>query len=163
MFCHGSDCMQTTRSWWETLRRQEWLHEKNVQELSMAEMGDRGHNRHGPKTGDRAPFRGELGPHLTQRRWAKAYLHVKCHLDPSSSLATIDMDRKLGACPLLGEGKLGSHLTQWRFGQGLLPTKWHLHPSSHLATTYGPKIGEGLCPFVEGGDGSPSNTMWPGP
>jgi len=25
------------------------------------------------------------------------------------------------------------------------------------------KFGEGLCPFGEGGAGSPSNTMWPGP
>jgi len=44
-----------------------------------------------------------------------------------------------------------------------LPTKWYLDPSSHLATTYGPKIGDGCAPLGEGGPGSPSNTMWPGP
>jgi len=42
------------------------------QELIVAEMGDRGHNRHGPKIGLGAvPFflgGGELGPHLTQSR-----------------------------------------------------------------------------------------------
>jgi len=36
---------------------------------AVAEMDDRGHNRHGPKIGGCAPFRGEkLGPHLTQSR-----------------------------------------------------------------------------------------------
>ena len=36
---------------------------------AVAEMGDRGHNRHDAKTGGCAPFRcGELRPHLTQRR-----------------------------------------------------------------------------------------------
>ena len=33
-------------------------------------------------------------------------------------LATIDMDRKLGAVPLLG-GELGAHLTQCGLGRGL--------------------------------------------
>jgi len=36
---------------------------------AVAKMGDRGHNRHGPKSaggGCCAPFAGELGPHLTQ-------------------------------------------------------------------------------------------------
>ena len=38
---------------------------------AVAEMSDRGHNRHGPKRGGGrlCPFRGgELGPHLTQCR-----------------------------------------------------------------------------------------------
>jgi len=35
-------------------------------------------------------------------------------------LATIDMGRKLGAVPLLGE-ELGFHLTQCRLGRGLSP------------------------------------------
>jgi len=66
-------------------------------------MGDRGHKQHRPKTGGRAPFRrGELGPHLTQRRWAEAYLRTKWHLDPSSRLATIDMGRKFGLRPFWG-------------------------------------------------------------
>ena len=39
----------------------------------------------------RAPFKGELGQHLTQRRWAEAYLRTKCHLEPRSLLTTIDM------------------------------------------------------------------------
>jgi len=64
--------------------------------------------RHGPKFG-----RGELCPAFGGWRswvltyhnvaWDKAYLHTKWHLDPFSHLATTDMGRKLGDCPL-GEG-----------------------------------------------------------
>jgi len=124
---------------------------------AVAEMGDRGHNRHGPKRwGALCPFRaevgprliqcglgrgllpyqvasssiqpktawwwvcplfwGQLGPHRTQSPWAEAYIHTKCHLSPSSRLATTDIGRKLGACASLGEGKLGPYLTQSRVG-----------------------------------------------
>ena len=31
--------------------------------------------------------------------WTKADIHAKCHLDPSSRLATINMGRKLGGAP----------------------------------------------------------------
>jgi len=66
-----------------------------------------------------APFgEGELGPHLTQSRLAKAYLHTKWHVNPCSHLATTDMGRKLGAVPL-GEEELGAHLTQCGQGRGL--------------------------------------------
>jgi len=57
-----------------------------------------------PITGGRAPSKGELGPHLTQRRRAEAYLCTKWDLDPFSRLATIDMGRKLGAPPPFREG-----------------------------------------------------------
>jgi len=50
---------------------------------------------------------------------AEAYLPTKWQLDPSSRLATIDMRRKLGVCPLFGE--LGPHLTQSRLGRCLPP------------------------------------------
>jgi len=54
--------------------------------------------------------------------WAEAYLHTKCHLSPSSRLATTDIGRKLGGgCAPLGEGKLGPHLKQSRLGWGLPP------------------------------------------
>ena len=61
-----------------------------------------GHNRHGlrfiraqvrePRKWGRAAvplFVGELGPHLTQCGLRRSYLRAKCHLDPSSRLATI--------------------------------------------------------------------------
>jgi len=58
------------------------------------------------------PLRGELDPHLTQCRLGRAYVRTKWHLDPSSHLATTDMNRKLGGCsaPFLRE--LGLHLTK---------------------------------------------------
>ena len=48
--------------------------------------------------------------------WAKAYLHTKWHLDPSSRLATIDMGRKVGAavpCPFGGGGAESPCDTVW--------------------------------------------------
>jgi len=78
-------------------------------------------------------------------------------------LATIDMGRKLGDCPVLGE--LGPHVTQCLQGRGLPPyqmASWSIEPFGR--SRHGPKIGgSGLCPFGWGGAGSPSKTMWPGP
>ena len=48
--------------------------------------------------------------------WAQTYLHTKCHLSPSSRLATTEIGRKLGNCAPLGEGKVGTHLTQSHLG-----------------------------------------------
>ena len=91
----------------------------------------------------------------------EAYFRTKWILDPSSCLATTDMDQKVGAAvPLSGE--LRPHLIQCGQGRGLyLHTKFHLDPSSRLATTdMGGKLG--CVPFL-GGAGSSSNTIWPGP
>jgi len=64
---------------------------------AVAEMGDRGHNRHGPKGGGvLCPFRAELGPRLIQRGLAEVYFRTKWRLHPSSRLATINMGQKLG-------------------------------------------------------------------
>ena len=60
-------------------------------------MGDRSHNRHGPKrAGLLCPFRGELGTRLYNVNWAEVYVRTKWRLHPSSRLATIDMGQKLG-------------------------------------------------------------------
>ena len=116
-------------------------------------MGDRGHNRHGPKTGGCAPFSGKLRPHLTQRRLGRGLLHTKWHLSPSSRFATTDIGRKLGGlCPFRG-GELSPHITQCRLGRDI-------QPFGH--NRYGPKIG-GSDPFLGRGAGSPSNTVWPEP
>ena len=48
------------------------------------------------------PFRGQLGPRLYNVAWAEVYLRAKWRLHPYSRLATIDMNRKLGAIPPLG-------------------------------------------------------------
>ena len=39
--------------------------------------------------------------------WAETYLHAKWHLDPSSSLATIDTAENWGLCSHFKEGELG--------------------------------------------------------
>jgi len=67
---------------------------------------------------------GKLGPHLTQcglDRDLPAYPVASSILDPSSHLARIDMDRKVGEelCPFLGGA--GPHLTQSGLGRGLPP------------------------------------------
>ena len=50
--------------------------------------------------------------------WVEAYVHTKWHLDASSSLATIEVDQKLGGGlrPPIWEGGLGLHLTQSGLG-----------------------------------------------
>jgi len=57
-------------------------------------------------------------------------------------LVTIDMSRKLGACPFWW-GRPWPHLTQCRLSEVYLHTKRHLDPSSLLATTIdmGRKLG----------------------
>jgi len=93
----------------------------------------------GQKLG-RPPFwEGELGTHLAQL--AEAYLHAKCHLDPSSHLATTGA-KKMGAVPPFLGRELGPHLAQCGLAKAHLHTKWHLDPFSHLATTdMGRKLG----------------------
>ena len=155
-----------------TVRRQRGLKQgdticNSVQSISnkssaVAEMGDRGHNRHGSKRwGLQCPFHAELGPSLIQWSGPRSIsVPSGVRLHPSSRLATTDIGQKLGAVPLapLWEGKLGPHLTQK--SPGLRPTsihtKWHRDPSSRLGTINMGRIffgGEGeLRPlFGEGG------------
>ena len=66
-------------------------------------------------------FFGKRGPHLTQCRLSEVYLRTKRHLNPSSHLATTDMERKLGVVSLFGEGGLGPYLKQCGWGRGLHP------------------------------------------
>ena len=121
-----------------------------------------GHNRHGPKTGGCAPFRGELGPHLTQRPLGRDLPRTKWHLDPSSRLATIDISQQLGVPPPFGGGRLGSPSSSMLLGSRptSLPSDILIHqPLYH--NRYGPKIGG--CALLGGGAGFPSDTMWPEP
>ena len=92
-------------------------------------MGDRGLNRHGPKTGGLlCPFRRELGLRLVQCggvAWAEVYFRTKWYGNrphPSSRLATIDMGQKLGGVGVpFFLGELGPHRTQSCLGRGLPP------------------------------------------
>jgi len=113
-----------------------------------------GHNRSGRKLGGG----GAVPPFWVRESWVpimawpEAHLHTKCHFDPSSRLATIDIGRKLGrgSGPFFGEGELGPRLTQLACAEAYLHTKWHFNPSSCSATTdMGRKLG-GCAPFREG-------------
>ena len=79
---------------------------------AVADMGDRGHNRRGPKEGAVVPsalLRGRAVPAQHNVAWVKLYFRTKWLLHPSTCLATIDMGRKLrGHAPFVGGGEPGS-------------------------------------------------------
>jgi len=93
-----------------------------------------GHNGHGQKlvgVGVPSFLRVAWSPSNTVA-WAEAYLYTKCHLGPSSRLATTDIGQKLG----------------WGLSPALRPTvplyqvaSWCIQPFSHSRN--GPKIGHG--------------------
>jgi len=124
-----------------------------------------GHNRYGPKIRGYAPLFGAWGWVPMQHRVprAEAYLNTQWHLDGSSRLTTIEMDRKLGrgsAAP--------SHFWGWgwvrkvAWAEACLRAKCHLDPSSRLVTiNMGQKFGV-LRHLLGRGAGSPSNTKSPG-
>jgi len=57
---------------------------------AVAEMGDRGDNRHGPKRGGCcAPFAEHWEPVYYNVACAEVYFRTKWHLHPSSRLVTI--------------------------------------------------------------------------
>ena len=80
---------------------------------------------------------------------ASFYSYHNSHLHKCSAvaemgdrLATIDMDRKLGAVSLWTRGSWVPICNNVARAEAYLPTKWHLHPSSRLATTdTGRKLG----------------------
>jgi len=90
---------------------------------AVTEMGDRGHNRHRLKRGERlCPLRGELGPRLKQCGLDRGLLPYEWRLHPSSRLATTDMGQTLGGVGVpFFWGELGPHRTQSRLGRGLPP------------------------------------------
>ena len=107
-------------------------------------MGDRGHNRHGPKRGGLlCPFDRELGPRLWPGpRSASVPSGVFIHpaVWPQWTLAK----NWVGAVPF----SMGPDRTQSRLGRSLLHTKWRLHPFSRLATIdMGQKLGGAVLFF----------------
>ena len=131
---------------------------------AVAEMGDRGHNRHGPKrVGAAVPLSRELGPGLVQCGLGRGLLPYQAASSSIQPLARIDMGQNWVEWVCLFLGVAGSTfsatevLTFWRFtnriiiiiitqcrvGRGLLRTKWHLDPCSRLATIdVGRKLGD---------------------
>jgi len=80
-------------------------------------------------------------------------------------LAAIDIGQKVGrGCASFCGGGSGvpiQHNVAW--AKAYRRTKWYPNASSHLATIHiGRKVGA-TVPLLEGGNGSPSNTMWLGP
>ena len=91
---------------------------------AVAEMGDRGHNRHGPKRGGGllCSFCGELDPRLTQRGVGRGLLPYNVASSSIQSFGHTRHGQKIvGLRPLFEEGELGPHLTQSHLGRGLPP------------------------------------------
>jgi len=111
---------------------------------AVAVMGDRGHNRHGPKRGGCcAPFaQGELGTRLTQCGLGRGLLPYQV---ASSSIQPFGHNR---------------HGPKIGWGLYLFWGSWVPNFPSNTKSP-GPKP-RGLCPFCWG-SGSPSNTKSPGP
>jgi len=128
-------------------------------------MGDRGHNRHGPKRGGLlCPFRGGLGPRLIQCGLGRGLYSILRYQVASSSIQPFGHNRHgpkigWGGCVFYSGGSCVPIEHKLIWDEAYLHTKWHLSPSSRLATTdIGRKLGE-LCPFRGGEAGSPSNKM----
>jgi len=130
---------------------------------AVAEIGDRGHNRHGSKRGGCcATFAVELGPRLTQSRLGRGLPPYEV---ASSSIQPFGNNRRaknwMKGCAFFSGGSWVpiEHKVAW--AEVYLRTKCHLNPSSRLATAdIGRRLGR-LCPFRGGEAGSPSNTMPP--
>ena len=66
---------------------------------ALAEMGDRGHNRHAPKEEAAVPLsRGELGPRLSQCGLGRGLLLYQVASSIYPAVWPQDMGRKLGGC-----------------------------------------------------------------
>jgi len=126
------------------------FHDLCSKSSAVAEMGDRGHNRHEPKSGKvLCPFRGGVGSPCNTMWPGRGLPRAKWHLDPCSCLATIHW-------PILGVvspppffcGGAGSPPNNAAWAEVYLRTTWHLNPSSRLATTRGGELGR-----------TPSNNM----
>ena len=120
----------------------------------------------GRKFGGSALFlgEGELGLHQARCGLDRAHLHAKCHLDPSSRLATIDMGRKLGggSAPILRRGA-GSPSNTKSPGprRTSIPSGILIHPAIWQQQIWAENWR--LCPFEGGGARFPSNTILPWP
>ena len=126
-------------------------------------MGNRGHNRHGPKRegGRSAPFTEELGPSLTQcglGRGLLLYQVASSSIQPFGHMATWAENR--GLCPLFGEGSWVPMQHNVR-DEAYLHTNWHLDSCSRLAAI---DISQncGAPPLFREGARFPSNTKSPG-
>ena len=90
--------------------------------------------------------------------WAKAYLHAKCYLDPSSRLEINGHGPRIGSCVSFLGRRVGPRLPQCGRDRGpppcLVPS-WSIQQFGHNRNGCGPFLGRGA--------GSSSNTMSLGP
>ena len=120
----------------------------------VAEISDRGHNRHRPKRGGwlLCPFRGEDGSPSNTMWLGRGLLPYQV---ASSSIQPFGHNRHglkigWGAVPFFyGRSWVPiEHKVAW--AEAYLHIKWHLSPSSHLATMdTGQKLGGGSCAPLE--------------
>ena len=117
----------------------------NNKSSAVAEMGDRGHNRHGPKRrGCCTHFAGEAGSPSNTMWPGPRSTSVPSGVFIHPAVWPPDMGRKLGAVPFLGRGELRPHLTSSPYQVA----SWSIQPFGY--NRHGPKIGWGLCLFLEG-------------
>jgi len=136
--------------------QQSVIHVKHHKSSAVAEMGDRGDNRHGPKSGKTAMTLSGGGsgtPSNTTSpgaRFTSFYHRTKWYLDPSSRLATIDIGRKLGgAVPfLMGGAESPSNTKSLRPRPTNIPSGILIHPAVWPQRTWAENWG--LSPLGEG-------------
>ena len=117
---------------------------------AVAEMGDRGHNRHEPKRGSGllCLFRGELGPCLTQCGLGPGLLQYKV---ASSSIQPLGLNRhepKTGGSAPLGGAATPSNTTSPGPTFTSVPSGILIHPAVWPQQTLAENWG--LCPFSGG-------------
>jgi len=124
------------------------LHKKN-KSSAVAEMGDRGHNRHGPnRAGAAVPLSRGAGTPSNTMCLGRGLLPYQV---ASSSIQPFGHNRH---GPKIGWGGC-EYKVVW--DEAYLHTKWHLSPSSRLdRIDVGRKLG--APPLFGEGSGSPSNT-----
>ena len=89
--------------------------------------------------------------------WAEVYIRKKWRLHPSSRLATIDMNRKLGAMLILGGDATPSNTMSPGPRFTSVPSGILIYPAVWSQQTWDKNWG--LCPFWGGGAGSLSNNI----
>ena len=118
---------------------------------AAAEMGDRGHNRHGPnRWGAAVPLSRRAGTPSNTIWPGPRSISVPSGVFIHSVIwSQRTVDKNWGLCPFR-EGEAGSPSNKVAWAEAYLHTKWHLDASSRLATI---KMGRklGLLPHFWGG------------
>ena len=148
---------QHNRSTHSLIKRNVQQHKINTNKSSaVAEIGDRGHNRHGPKRGGLlCPFCGQLGPRLTQcglGRGLLPYQVVSSSIQPFGHKTRAKNCMGVGLSFIIGEAGSPSNTKSPGRRPNSIPSCILVHPAVWPKRT--------LAENSRGrGAGSPSNTM----